>query len=85
MARNIWTGNEESDLPDANTWITKMLLLGGELLQHSEHINDNQWRYTAIVHTKGTPYSTVQADWPGRCARMYVQRKLSDLAREAAD
>jgi len=58
------------DLPDAQTWITKALLLGAHIEQYAEEINSRQWKYG--VGTGGS-FPEITDDWLGRACKKFVE------------
>jgi hypothetical protein len=68
-----------TDIDDAETWITKALLLGYTLTKHQDTLNDHAWRWSCLNITDGL---CSYADWPGRAAKLEVERRVS---RESED
>lgn len=61
------------DIDDADTWITKALLLGFVLKQHQKEINEHAWRWSCL-NPAGQVCS--YSDWPGRAAQMEIERTI---------
>ena len=61
------------DLRDAQTWITKALLLGAEITEHESRINTVQWRYSVRRADLRVP-PIITDDWPGRACKKFVEQ-----------
>jgi hypothetical protein len=63
-----------TDIDDAETWIAKAILLGYTFKQHQVVIDMTAWRWSCLNINDGL---CSYADWPGRAAKLEVERRVS--------
>jgi hypothetical protein len=80
ICKNDECKNRLSDLEDADTWVTKALLLdvSVERERYDTYLPvepEGQWRVSIRSYTE-EDMLIVYADWPGVCAKLFIEEYL---------